>query len=647
MGAALSHRGPDDEGVWVAKNGSPSVGFAHRRLSIIDVSSAGHQPMANEDQTVWLTYNGEIYNHLELRRELEQRGHRYQSQTDSETILHAYEEWGEECAARFRGMFAFALWDSRRRRLLLVRDRLGIKPLYYARPDATRLIFASEIKSLFVSGLMRAEVAPAALPEYLLFGYLSGEDTMFRHVRALEPGHLLLWDETGVVVRPYWDLSFTPDQSASETDLQHRFDELFDVAVHSHMMSDVPLGVFLSGGLDSSAIAAVMTRHASERLKTFSVGFPPGHYSELPFARAVAQHLGAEHHEVVLTPQQFLCSLPRMIWHEDEPIWTIASVAMYHVAKLASEHVKVVLTGEGSDELFAGYDRYWCGLLNDRASPAYGRVPGAVRNAVRSALNQGVIPERIRRALSHTFLCRDLNVEALVFDNWFGIFTPSMQMDLGSEELRRSLAGADIYGAHLKQYESSGSESIVDRMLYVDIKTNLVELLMKQDRMTMATSIESRVPFLDHPLVEFAARTPHVANLGHFSGKRLLKRAARGLLPASIISRRKQGFPVPFDTWLRTDFFGAVRNLLLADRALSRRWFQPDKLESLLDAHGSRRQNYSRQVWALLTLELWAQIFLDGECLWLESPEEAWAQVSADSGSRSVTGRRVAAAQWL
>jgi asparagine synthase (glutamine-hydrolysing) len=630
MGNSLSHRGPDDEGVWIAGTSTPAVGFVHRRLSIIDVSPAGHQPMPNEDESIWLTFNGEIYNHLELRRELERAGHRYRGHSDSETILHAYEEWGDACVPRLRGMFAFALWDSHRRRLLLVRDRLGIKPLYYARPHANRLIFGSEIKALFASTLLEPEVAPTAIPEYLLFGYLSGEDTMFRNVWSIPAGHLAVWDDAGLQVRSYWDAPFIADRLASKQDLQHTFDQLFESAVESHLMSDVPLGVLLSGGLDSSAIAAVMTRHAAGRLKTFSIGFPRGHYSELPHACTVAKHLGTEHHEVVLTPDEFLCSLPRMIWFEDEPIWTIASVAMYHVARLAAEHVKVVLSGEGSDELFAGYDRYWCAVINDRARPMYGRVPTGVRAAVRGALSQEAIPERLRRMLSHTFLCRELGVEDLVIDNWFGVFSPSLQREIGSDELRRNLAAADPYAAHLRQYQSSGSDQIVDQMLYADIRTNLVELLRKQDRMTMANSLEGRVPFLDHPLVEFAARSSHAA-LGHFSGKKMLKRCVQTLLPPAIVSRRKQGFPVPFETWLRTSFFTPVRNLLLSERALSRQWFAPEKVKSLLSAHEAGRHNYSRQLWALLTLELWQRIFFDRDDVWVDAPEEAWAPLRDDA----------------
>jgi asparagine synthase (glutamine-hydrolysing) len=632
MGAVIAHRGPDDAGTWVSPDLSRGVGLVHRRLSIIDLSAAGHQPMTNEDGSLWVTYNGEIYNHAGLRGELEAAGHRYHSRTDTETILHAYEQWGDDCMQRFRGMFAFGLWDSNRRRLLLVRDRLGIKPVYYAPLPDGGLVFGSEIKALLASGLVRATASQAALSEYLLFGYLAGEQTMFEGISILPPGHLLVWDDEGLRVRPYWTLRFSP-QPASEQELSDRFAQTFDEAVRLRLMSDVPLGVFLSGGLDSSAIAAVMNRHVGERLSTFSIGFPTGHYSELPYARMVAEHLGANHHEVILTADDFITSLPRMVWHEDEPIWTIASVAMYHVSRLASQHVKVVLTGEGSDELFAGYDRYWSGVLNARFAGPYQHVPAPVRHAVRWLLAQRVLPERARRALSHTFLGREATPESLVFDNWFGIFTPAMQQAFCGDDLAAVARSMHPYAAHLEHFRSSGSEDPLDQMLYVDIKTNLVELLMKQDQMSMATSIESRVPFLDHHLVEFAATIPASAKLGRFSGKRLVKHAVRDLLPEAIVNRRKQGFPVPFDAWLRKDFAGHVSALLLSDRSLGRGWFKPDRLRHLVQAHAAGTENASRQLWALLTLELWARIFLDEERDWLDAPDDAWHRVRAERPS--------------
>ena len=634
MGDVIRHRGPDDSGTWISE-GLPSAGLVHRRLSIIDLSSAGHQPMTNEDGSIWLTYNGEIYNHNDLRAELIDRGHRYRSRTDSETIIHAYEEYGDDCMMRFRGMFSFGLWDARRRRLLLVRDRLGIKPMYYAVLPDGGIVFGSEMKAILASGRVSAAVSRTALSEYLLFGYLAAPQTMFGSIASLPPGHMLVWEAGKVTVRPYWELRFNPREGRTDEEMVEAFSAKFDEAVRLRLMSDVPLGVFLSGGLDSSAIAATMNRHVGERLNTFSIGFPAGYYSELPYARAVAEHLGAEHHEVELTADEFINSLPRMVWHEDEPIWTIASVAMYHVSRLASQHVKVVLTGEGSDELFAGYDRYWFGVINDRWSRPYQAVPAPIRRAVDSLLGSGIVPSRIRRMLSHTFLRRDGSPEALVFDNWFGIFTPEMQNEFCSNDVVAAARTVNVYAAHLRHFQNSGSADPLDRMLYVDIKTNLVELLMKQDQMSMATSIESRVPFLDHQLVELAATIPASAKLGRFSGKRLVKQAVRDLLPASIVNRRKMGFPVPFDTWLRQDFGAEVSALLVSERAMSRGWFKPESLRTLVDRHFSGAHDGSRQIWALLTLELWARIFLDGDREWLDDPRTAWqtARSAAASGS--------------
>jgi asparagine synthase (glutamine-hydrolysing) len=645
MGDVIAHRGPDDSGIWISPQRTPAVGLVHRRLSIIDLSAAGHQPMTNEDASLWVTYNGEIYNHQDIRAELEAAGHQYRSRSDTETIVHAYEQWGDDCVQRFRGMFAFGLWDGKRRRLLLVRDRLGVKPLYYARLPDGGLVFGSEIKAILASGLVRPVASRAALPEYLLFGYLAGEQTMFEGISTLPPGHMLVWDESGVQVRPYWTLQFRAQAGASEQELSDRFGQVFDEAVRLRLLSDVPLGVFLSGGLDSSAIAAVMNRHVGERLSTFSIGFPAGHYSELPYARMVAEHLGADHHEVVLTADDFINSLPRMVWHEDEPIWTIASVAMYHVSRLAAQHVKVVLSGEGSDELFAGYDRYWFGVMNQRFAGPYGHVPAPLRRGVRWLLSQRALPERARRALSHTFLCREGTPEALHFDNWFGIFTPEQQQAFCTSEAAAAARDADVYAAHLEHFRSSGSDDPLDKMLYVDIKTNLVELLMKQDQMSMATSIESRVPFLDHRLVEFAATIPSSAKLGRFSGKRLVKHAVRDLLPDAIINRRKQGFPVPFDAWLRQDFAGHVQALLLSDAALGRGWFKPDAMRHLVRAHASGAANASRQLWALLTLELWARIFLDGDTEWVDAPRDAWSRVRAEPSRPGFAHGRPAAAR--
>jgi len=626
MTGVQCHRGPDDAGHHV----EPGVALGHRRLSIIDLSSAGHQPMTNEDGTWWLTYNGEIYNHRDVRQELLAKGHRYHSETDSETIIHAFEEWGPAAVDRFRGMFAFGLWDRRAQRLWLVRDRLGVKPLYYAVVNGA-IVFASEIKALFESGLISPMLDPQALPEYLSFGYVSGERTMFQGVKKLLPGCYLRWERGQAATTQYWDIDFSPraDVAArSEGELAEQLHSLLDDCVRMRLMSDVPLGVFLSGGLDSSAIAALTARHVSGQLNTFSVGFEQQYYSELPHARVVAKHIGADHHEVILTPDDFITSLPRMIWHEDEPIWAPPSVALHAVAELAGRTAKVVLTGEGSDELFAGYDRYWMTAWNARVAGVYGALPSFARKALRGLLVEGPLPERARRALSHTPFGRENTTESLVLDNWFGVFNPRMQREIGTPALAGMLAGVDVYDSQRREFDHGRNAHIVDRMLRTDVKCSLVELLMKQDQMSMAASIESRVPFLDYQLAEFAASIPAELKIRTHSGKHLLKRSLHGLLPESIINRPKEGFPVPIDRWLRERFLGQIRSVLLADDAQIAAWIRPEVTRALLDDHAAGRANAARRIWNLFSLELWARVFLGGEKWWVDSPRDAWRDVA-------------------
>ena len=625
MTSVLRHRGPDDAGSWTWRGERCSVALGHRRLSIVDLSKAGHQPMTNEDGSVWLTYNGEIYNHADVRPALERAGHSYRSHTDSETIVHGYEEYGDRCVERFRGMFAFGIWDQARRRLLLARDRLGVKPLYYATVGES-LLFASEIKAILATGLVPAAPAAGAIAEYLTFGYRAGEETMFRGIRKLPPGHLLVWQDGRIEVQSYWTLRFESDERTPEAELREEFSRLFDESVKLRLMADVPLGVFLSGGLDSSAIAVAMQPLVEGPIKTFSVGFEAPYYSELSYAREVASLIASDHHEVILTAEGFLDSLPTLTWHEDEPLWGTASVALYFVSELASKHVKVVLTGEGSDELFAGYDRYWMTALNARALGPYGLVPSRLRDALRAWVPDSPLPQSLRRGLSHSFIAYERMPEGLFFDNWFGIFPPDRQREIAGPRLLSDLDEIDVYASHSALYSQAAGD-VIDRMLATDIRGSLVELLMKQDQMSMATSIESRVPFLDHKVVEFAARVPSRYKVKGFSGKHLVKDALAERLPASIRHRKKMGFPVPFDEWLRSTFAPSIKSCLLSDRALSRGWFRPDAVRALLDEHWSGRQNLTRHIWALWGLELWARIFLDGD-----GPPRERAEATAASG---------------
>jgi asparagine synthase (glutamine-hydrolysing) len=607
MNRQIVHRGPDDSGFYVSEN----VGLAMRRLSIVDLQ-AGRQPVSNEDGTVWLVYNGEIYNHAELRAHLEARGHRYRSRSDTETIVHLYEEYGRDCVRHLRGMFAFALWDERKRRFFAARDRLGIKPFYYRHTPET-FLFGSEIKALLAYPGVRAELNRAALPEYLAFGYLAGVETLFAGIHKLAPGHTLELDESGELrIEQYWDLTVQhADEARSRDYYVETYRGMLEGAVASHLMSDVPLGVFLSGGVDSSAVAALMTKITRAPVETFSVGYEEATSSELPYARSVASHLGSVHHEVHLSRQKFFDALPKVIWHEDEPVAWPSSVALYFVAKLARERVTVVLTGEGSDETQAGYTRYPWTLWNARLDPIYrGLVPAALRQSFREGFTHSKwLNGQLGRALRHSFLARDGNSwVSFYFDNFYAAFSEVEQADLMTEELL-PLPGA-AYRNSLAYWERTSGD-LISRLLQTDIKTYLVELLMKQDNMSMAASIESRVPFLDHVLVEFAASIPAAFKTRGLTGKCILKSAVQDLLPRSILHRRKVGFSTPIRSWLAGPQLDVIERLLLEPRSIARGLFKPEGLRRLLANHRARRADHSDRIWRLLNLELWQRVFLD------------------------------------
>jgi asparagine synthase (glutamine-hydrolysing) len=607
----MAHRGPDDEGFY----NQGCIGLGMRRLSIIDLAT-GHQPISNEDGTVWIVFNGEIYNHALLREQLIARGHRYVTHSDTETIVHLYEEYGRDCVRHLRGMFAFAIWDARKRQLFIARDRLGIKPLYY-RLTPESFLFGSEIKVILAHPGVRPEFHRPALPEYLAFGYLSGEESFYAGIRKLMPGHTLQLGEDGELrLESYWDLPLTEDDTAhAEGDYVQAYGDLLEQAVKSHLMSDVPLGVFLSGGVDSSAVAALMTRIRREPIETFSVGYAEQTYSELPYARAVAQHLNSVHHEVILSRQEFFDSLPRLIWHEDEPIVWPSSVSLYFVARLAREHVKVVLTGEGSDETLGGYTRYAFTLKNAALDRVYrSLVPSRLRRGVRNSIaNSHLLHASLRRKLAHTFLARDGNSwPSFYFDNFFSAFGEKEQVELLSPEIAENFSKGAAYRNVLNYWEHSSGE-MLQRLLYTDIKTYLVELLMKQDNMSMATSIESRVPFLDHVLVEFATRIPESVQLQRMAGKHILKKAVADLLPPSILYRPKLGFPTPWSGWLAGPQLEVIEGMLLEPRSLNRGFFKRGAIERLFREHRTHYQDHYDRIWRLLNLELWHRVCLEGE----------------------------------
>ncbi len=611
MCRVISHRGPDDEGVFA--DGAAGIGM--RRLSIVDVAG-GHQPISNEDGTLWIVYNGEIYNHLALREQMIARGHRYATHSDTETVIHLFEEYGAECVQHLRGMFAFAIWNRNTKTLFIARDRLGIKPLYY-KLTPERLLFGSEIKALLAHGGIRPEFNRAALPEYLAFGYLSGEESFYKGILKLPPGHTMTIGPTGKAeIRQYWDLDASkPHQSRDESYYVQSYRELLEGAVSSHLMSDVPLGVFLSGGVDSSAVAALMTKLRREPVETFSVGYAEQAQSELPFARTVSDHIHSRHHEVLVGEQDFFGALPHLIWHEDEPIVWPSSISLYFVARLARERVTVVLTGEGADETLAGYTRYAFTLKNAALDRVYrSMVPGILRRGLRNTVsNSSLLGATLRRKLEHTFLGKDgASFTSFYFDNFFSAFSAAEQNGLLTSEFAREAAPSTAYQNVLGFWNRSSGE-MLQRLLYTDIKTYLVELLMKQDNMSMAASIESRVPFLDHVLVEFATRIPREVQIQGLAGKRILKKAVEDLLPHSILYRPKLGFPTPWSVWLAGSRLEMIRAMLLESRSLDRGYFRREAIEKLFDEHRARhRDNYDR-IWRLLNLELWHRVCLEGE----------------------------------
>jgi asparagine synthase (glutamine-hydrolysing) len=606
----ITHRGPDEAGLHC----DDRAALAHRRLSIVDLST-GQQPLSNEDGTIWIVFNGEIYNHGDVRRELEARGHRYKTKSDTETVVHAYEEWGDDCVHRFRGMFAFAVWDAPKQRLLLARDRLGIKPVYWTRARDC-VLFASEIKAILASDLVQPETNTAVLPEVLSTRYVSGVETMFKGIEKLLPGHLLVFEHGDISVRQYWDVPVgqpAPDAApaSSRQDVVSHFRDLLAESVKLRLMSDVPLGMFLSGGIDSSAIAALMAGMIDRPLQTFSVAFEDRAFNELEYARDVARAIKADSHEIVIDDEDFFGALPKLVWHEDEPIAHSSSVPLYFVSALAREHVTVVLTGEGSDELLAGYGKYPRVSWNWRAGTIYERMlPRSVRDSIaRHAVP--MLPRALGRYASRSFLAMDRTPESMFFDNFASIRLAD-QRKLLAAPLRGAATSAQAYAASRACFERpNGNSTLLDRLLYADMKTYLVELLMKQDQMSMATSIESRVPFLDHRLVEFAAQLPDRWKLSGWTTKRVLREAMKGLLPESILNRPKMGFPVPFAAWTRGRWNEVARDVLLDRRSRERGIIDAAAVDTLLRDHASGRTEGGDRIWSLLNLELWHRTFID------------------------------------
>jgi len=628
MRDVLTHRGPDAAGIFLDEG----VGLGHRRLSIVDVAH-GHQPMGSDDGNLQLVYNGEVYNHPTLSAELQSNGVRYQTHCDTETVLRIFEREGTTTPRRLRGMFAFAIWNRRRRELFLARDRLGVKPLYYTLAADGSLFFASEIKALFEAGAVRPELNFAAFPDYLANHAPSGEETLFVGVKRLLPGTWLLWRDGRIQVESYWDLSFAPvasePESRRDADMVAEYRERLRDAVRMRLMADVPLGSFLSGGIDSAAITALMTDLTGGGVKTFSVAFAEREANELGYARMVAKRFATDHHEVVVEPDQFFAALPSLVWHEDEPIAHPSSVALNFVSRLAAERVKVVLTGEGSDETLAGYGRYRTTVYNLALGRWWERFGGAALRRPARRVIDALPAGSFRRRLARTFVYLPTDLSTLYLDN-FAVFDRNRQRQLLSAAARERIGPVDPYAVIRDYMSETDARSILDQLLYADTKTYLHELLMKQDQMSMAASIESRVPFLDHPLMEFAARLPQRMKLRGLTTKWVLREAMRGTLPDEILSRRKMGFPVPIGRWVAGKYRPLLEEYVLGQRALDRGLFDPGYLRQTVAEHQRGEGNHAERLWALVNVELWHRIFIDGE-----APADASAAMVRLIGDRA------------
>jgi asparagine synthase (glutamine-hydrolysing) len=625
MNRSIIHRGPDGDGIYVRD----SIGLGHRRLSIVD-PERGAQPMSIRNGDVQLIYNGEVYNHPTLMPELQAAGVQYQTHCDTETILHLYEREGREMPKRLRGMFAFAIWDARSRELLLARDRLGVKPLYYVHTADGALYFASEIKALLASGAIRASLNLPAFPDYLANHGTCGDDTLFEDVKRLPAGHTLVWKDGRIRIDRYWSLSFDPDAIDRRPDrvLIDEYRERFRESVRLRLMADVPLGMFLSGGIDSASITAMMSTLVSDPIRTFSVAFAEREANELAYARLVAARYRTDHHEVIVSPEQFFGALPTLVWHEDEPLAHPSSVALNFVSRLAAERVKVVLTGEGSDETLGGYGRYRYTVWNMALGRAARRLTGSGVQRLGAALvDQLPRGSRWQSRLRRTALSRPATLDDLYFDN-FAVFDRRAIRTLLAPVHRETLGAVDPYAVAHELLRSTDADSTLNRLLHVDLFTYLHELLMKQDQMSMQASIESRVPFLDHPLVEFTATLPETLKLRGRTTKYILREAMRDFLPPEILARGKMGFPVPVGRWFREGYAGIVNEFVLGARATERGLFDPATVQTLVREHAADR-DHTERLWALVNVEIWHRLFIDGE-----SPDDVGAGAPALAAAR-------------
>jgi asparagine synthase (glutamine-hydrolysing) len=601
MNQTMIHRGPDDEGVFTG----PGIGLGHRRLSIIDLAG-GHQPMSNEDGTIWVLLNGEIYNYAELRDQLLKRGHKFVSRSDTEAIVHLYEDYALECFSRLRGMFSIAIWDSRARKLILARDRVGKKPLFYG-ADHNRIAFGSELKALLPVDSLSREIDDQALSDYFSFGYVPAPKTIYRAVRKVMPGHYLVASAEGIQERCYWDLSFQTVENRTEEQWGEELRNALSEATRIRLMSDVPLGAFLSGGIDSSSVVAMMSSHMSDPVTTCSIGFGEKKYDESEYAEQISRQFGTQHHSHLVNPDA-VGMVDKLAWHYDEPFADSSAIPTYYVSKIARQHVTVALGGDGGDESFAGYRRY---KLDHYENKLRGYFPAPLRRTIFTPLGQmypalAWAPRVVRGKATFQSLARS-PLEG--YFNSVSYFRPDDKAELFTPDFKKRLNGYDSIEVFRKYYDRAQTDDLLSKIQYVDIKTYLTDdILTKVDRASMAVSLELRAPMLDHKFMELAARIPSGLKLRNGTGKYILKKSLEPILPKEILYRPKQGFAIPLDTWFRRELKKTAQHILLdtEDGILNTHF-----LKKIWDQHQKGQYDRSALLWATLMFRKWQQAFYD------------------------------------
>ncbi|MHC4269576.1 MAG: asparagine synthase (glutamine-hydrolyzing) [Planctomycetota bacterium] len=603
MRDSVNYRGPDGYGHVIFTDDNLAIG--HRRLSILDPSPSGAQPMYNDERTIVVVHNGEIYNFIELRKELEEFGYKFKTGTDTEVIVAAYDHWQEECICKFNGMFAFAIWDKRKRKLLIARDRIGIKPLYYWF-DGQSFVFASETKALLAVMGNKPSINVSLIDTYMSFGYIPGEETLFNGIKRLLPGHYLTLKQNTLVIKKYWDFQFTEDQDLGIDHYVENLKHLLENSIELRLRSDVPLGIFLSGGIDSSAVVALLAPRVSERLKTFSVAYDFGNaFNETNYAKMVAKEFNTDHHELIITPNDFKNFIPQYIWHMDEPVTESAAISLYYVARLAKNHVSVVLSGEGADELFAGYDFYYYMRMIENYKKVLGSKAVPIVNNI---LLHIIHNEKFRKYIRLSRLPLEERYKGI---STYEEETKDQLYNLNfKEQIKHGNGNMKCFLSSL--FKRTIGKDALSRMLYFDTKTWLVDdLLIKADRMSMAPSLELRVPFLDHRIVEFAATIPSKHKLRGRTPKYILKKMMKGILPDTIIQRKKMGFPTPLKVMFKDQLYDYADDILLSQKAVQRGYFNKNTIKKLLTEHRNGYRDNHRVIWQLLVLEEWHRKFVD------------------------------------